>query len=389
MAAVTSSPHPKCGGGVNENLESLRADDQTMPCGSQQERRPSMSMTPGKESFSRQDLLHGVCCRPPSMAFSAFSPLTKQHGEAPSPSKLSCATATPGSAASRDTRLASNTPKTTTSWESRTSIATPEPGVRSFGLSASPSPCADGNSELELALELVNHVPPEVADRLMERLRLAESARRALEARCERLKLELTTQERAEQHEEDEEVALCCLPCLAAPRAALRRAVLAWLLLAAMFLIALAVAWDSSSFEDAGHWHSPARPVNLSLQDDEAEDLACEALLWEAESEAEELRRRQQELEVGYGSVLEAVGYWVAFLQQLPNDRRNKTWTSGPALAQQCAEAAKPARIALEALMPVVAPPTPSSALSWHVSSARLRERLARVGHGGEVFGQL
>lgn len=344
-----------------------------------------MSMTPGKESSSRQDVLRDVCWEPPLLA---FSPPAKQRGEAPSPSKLSCATATPGSAPSRDTRLASSTPKTTSSWESRTSIATPEPGVRSLGLSASPSPCADGNSELELALELVNHVPPEVADRLMERLRLAESARCALEARCEQLELELTTQEMATQHEEDEEVALCCFPCLAAPRAALRRAVLAWLLLAALFLAALAAAWGNYSFEEAGHQHPPARPVNLSFQDDEAEDMACEALLWEADLEAEELRRRQQELEVGYGSVLEAVGHWVAFLQQLPNARRNKSWTRAPALARQCAEAAKPARIALEALMPVAAPPTPSSVQSWHVSSASLHKRLASVGRSAEVFGQ-
>ena len=44
-------------------------------------------------------------------------------------------------------------------------------------------PDAVGDSELELSLELVNHVEPHIADRLMDRLRAAEAARLVVEAR--------------------------------------------------------------------------------------------------------------------------------------------------------------------------------------------------------------
>ncbi|CAE8602725.1 unnamed protein product, partial [Polarella glacialis] len=49
----------------------------------------------------------------------------------------------------------------------------------------------------------------------------------------------------------------------------------------------------------------------------QAAALACEALLWEAQEEAEELRRRNTDLQDGYAGALEAVSQWVGFLHNV------------------------------------------------------------------------
>jgi len=71
-----------------------------------------------------------------------------------------------------------STPSTArTSRSGCTSISTPDSrhsGDSSFAL----------ESEMELALELVNHVPPDIADRLIGRLRETEAARTLADARC-------------------------------------------------------------------------------------------------------------------------------------------------------------------------------------------------------------
>eukprot|EP00440_Ansanella_granifera_P070122 gb/GFBE01076076.1/.p1 GENE.gb/GFBE01076076.1/~~gb/GFBE01076076.1/.p1 ORF type:complete len:372 (+),score=66.19 gb/GFBE01076076.1/:1-1116(+) len=307
---------------------------------------------------------------------------------------------TPGSSTTcrTDTRLLSTpTPKTTSSW-SRTSIATPETFGGRSRVTMSPSPDGKGDSELELALELVNHVPTEVADRLIDRLRAAEAARHSAEERCQRAAA--SCRDAAEAlDEDDEEVPLCCMPCLTASAGALRRALLCWSLLAAVLLgiaaglcVAQVPLWAllevptqrlgaaaSTLLEPEEAVEPPSRSVDkvcglVDIDDAEsADDLACEALLFEAKTEAEELHRRHRELQAGFGGALEAVSHWVAFLQKMVAADS----LSGSDLEQQCVEAARPGVGALEALMPgsradpKIAPSLTESLLKAHFDGRR------------------
>ncbi|CAE8625783.1 unnamed protein product, partial [Polarella glacialis] len=110
----------------------------------------------------------------------------------------------------------------------------------------------------------------------------------------------------------------------------------------------------------------------------QAAALACEALLWEAQEEAEELRRRNKDLQDGYAGALQAVSQWVGFLHNVwgpgglaAYDNTNLKLSSGE-LEAHCLEAAKPGRTALEALI------KPKLACEGNVAH-RLAERLANL----------
>eukprot|EP00931_Biecheleriopsis_adriatica_P025715 TRINITY_DN15714_c0_g1_i1.p1 TRINITY_DN15714_c0_g1~~TRINITY_DN15714_c0_g1_i1.p1 ORF type:complete len:349 (+),score=85.79 TRINITY_DN15714_c0_g1_i1:99-1145(+) len=273
---------------------------------------------------------------------------------------------------SREKQIPS-TPTTRSSW-SRTSIATPETtGGRS---QIAPSPEGKADSELELALELVNYVSAEVADQLIDRLRSEEAARKLAEAECLRA-LELA----ASLQEEDAQ--LCCCPAFEVSRDAMRRAVLCWAFLAAMLLGLAAGLW-AAQVPLTTFLSAPLQPLALLLEEPEVgeqvwlpvrgvqsirqeerrheacrnvekvccEDelgMPCEVLLLKASEEANDLRTRQSENQVAFGGVIEAVSEWVSFLHQLTRHPNSSLVDSE--LDQRCVEAARPGQAALEALM--------------------------------------
>lgn len=217
-----------------------------------------------------------------------------------------------------------STPRTTnsSSW-SCTSIATPETHGRSRK-SFSPSPDAFGDSELELSLELVNHVPPHIADRLMDRLRSAEAARQFVENQCE--------------------AGSTLSSNFSVPG-------LPWLLISMVFL-AQATAFLHGA---APLMTPPAQQTlvnHLEAASPEVEvtgdlNFTCEAFLWEAEREAMELQRRHQQLQAAFSGALEAASNWVGFLQKATQRLSNESGQEH----QLCVEAARPGLAALQALI--------------------------------------
>ncbi|CAL1126323.1 unnamed protein product [Cladocopium goreaui] len=178
-----------------------------------------------------------------------------------------------------------------------TSIATPETHGRSRK-SFSPSPDAFGDSELELSLELVNHVPPHIADRLMDRLRSAEAARQFVENQCE--------------------AGSTLSSNFSVPG-------LPWLLISMVFL-----AQATAFLHGAAPMMTPAQqtlvnhleaasPAEVEVTGDL--NFTCEAFLWEAEREAMELQRRHQQLQAAFSGALEAASNWVGFLQKATQRR--------------------------------------------------------------------
>lgn len=218
-----------------------------------------------------------------------------------------------------------STPRTTnsSSW-SCTSIATPETHGRSRK-SFSPSPDTFGDSELELSLELVNHVPPHIADRLMERLRSAEAARQFVENQCgEAGSTSLSSNS--------------SLPGLP------------WLLISVLFLALQAFLHGSAPM-----MKEPAQQLQtlVRLEAPEVEvtgedlNFTCEAFLWEAEREAIELQRRHEQLQAAFSGALEAASNWVGFLQKATQRLSNESGQDH----QLCVEAARPGLAALQALI--------------------------------------
>lgn len=225
-----------------------------------------------------------------------------------------------------------STPRTTnsSSW-SCTSIATPETHGRSRK-SFSPSPDAFGDSELELSLELVNHVPPHVADRLMDRLRAAEAARQVVENRCgEAGSTSLSSN--------------FGLPGLLSP----------WLLISLVFLALQAFLHGAPMMKAPTQLQAlvsleaaaPAAPPPAEVDGTGDLNFTCEAFLWEAEGEAIELQKRHQQLQEAFGGALEAASAWVGFLQKATQRLSNESGQEH----QLCVEAARPGLAALQALI--------------------------------------
>ncbi|CAJ1342542.1 unnamed protein product, partial [Effrenium voratum] len=150
----------------------------------------------------------------------------------------------------------------------------------------------------ELSLELVNHVLPRVADRLMERLRAAERARHLAEDRC---------------HAQDR-----------GPKGRLRP----WLILLAVLQVVLLL----------GLARYPAPQVQKDAPMDLDANFSCEVA--DAAKEAAELKRRHDQLQAAFSHSLEAASSWVGFLQRARASEDTHA---------QCVEAARPGQAALQA----------------------------------------
>lgn len=176
----------------------------------------------------------------------------------------------------------------------------------------------------ELSLELVNHVPPHIADRLMDRLRSAEAARQFVENQCE--------------------AGSTLSSNFSVPG-------LPWLLISMVFL-AQATAFLHGA---APLMTPPAQQTlvnHLEAASPEVEvtgdlNFTCEAFLWEAEREAMELQRRHQQLQAAFSGALEAASNWVGFLQKATQRLSNESGQEH----QLCVEAARPGLAALQALI--------------------------------------
>ncbi|CAE7273049.1 unnamed protein product, partial [Symbiodinium sp. CCMP2456] len=216
------------------------------------------------------------------------------------------------------------------------SIATPETGSRRR-TTLSTSPEGQGDSEMELALELVNHVRPEVADRLLQRLRGAETARQLAEERFQRAR--------------SQEGRWCRCG----------RIVDVALVVTLLVLLAVQVADRFSQLGTKDPDPSPQPPQAQMRQDIESplfsqvpahalqenvsdSNVSCEAFLQEALLETDQLKRRHEHLQAGFAGALQAASQWVGFLQ------RAATNASHGNLAE-CREAAKPGQAAIEALL--------------------------------------
>eukprot|EP00439_Symbiodinium_sp_Y106_P028912 s2208_g3.t1 len=212
------------------------------------------------------------------------------------------------------------------------SIATPETGSRRR-TTLSTSPEGQGDSEMELALELVNHVRPEVADRLLQRLRGAETARQLAEERFQRAR--------------SQEGRWC------------RCGRIVDVALVVTLLVLLAVQVADAFSQLAAKEPPPQLPQAPTrqesppalfrvpaheLQEENVSDsnVTCEAFLEEVLVETEQLKRRHERLQAGFAGALQAASQWVGFLQ------RAATNASHGNLAE-CREAAKPGQAAIEA----------------------------------------
>lgn len=192
---------------------------------------------------------------------------------------------------------------------------------------------------MELALELVNHVPQEMADRLVGRLRAAEVARMAASERAAEAAGRID-EARARARAAEEELARS--PALGCSLGAGPVALLLVSLLAAGGLLIGA----------PGRMHASGVAAT-----------ACREPLREARGETQALRRRHEELQGAYRRVLEAKSKWLEFLRNAAQASDRPLPAAGIAGAEgvgaprpgvveaRCFAAARPGHRALEALL--------------------------------------
>eukprot|EP00929_Paragymnodinium_shiwhaense_P022559 TRINITY_DN14379_c0_g1_i1.p1 TRINITY_DN14379_c0_g1~~TRINITY_DN14379_c0_g1_i1.p1 ORF type:complete len:734 (+),score=195.82 TRINITY_DN14379_c0_g1_i1:198-2399(+) len=266
-----------------------------------------------------------------------------------------------------------------------------------------------GESELELALELVNHVPPSIADHLIERLRAAEDARVVAEeqAECAAKAAERAIAEAEEAERPPAPSArltrgrrwVLLLATLAAASASLCLSshegdVRASWQAARVVLGAVATSVQQPSCGDAAaaspgdrHGTEPELAAVLNAvaatgaaaeaaaaaedvalvcgSDASAEEAAqgaelCEALVRQAREETVALQRRRQEFQASYQQAISSVSGWLTVLRSLPTaDREGEA--AAAALDSACAEAATPAIASLQALLGLVSSAAPAA----------------------------
>lgn len=286
------------------------------------------------------------------------------------------------------------TPSTGTSASSRsslaTSIATPD-SKRSGGDAWS------ADSEMELALEVVNHLPPDVADRLIDRLRATEAARCCAEERCAALTAVLeaasvaqsgtSTPGRGSAAEEELAGAEVLTPR--------RSRCWSWRFLFMGLALAATLAMSCIPRPQAGAigtWPAEGQPAASSVTASpgaelrnggaqlpeassvepsdavaksvgeasaEHEDVTCPAALLEVQEDVTNLKLTRWELEERYNKVLEEMSSWVAFLRNSPGffgekpSEKKATYEEARQLEDACIQAARPGWNALRQLAPM------------------------------------
>lgn len=211
---------------------------------------------------------------------------------------------------------------------------------------------------MELALELVNHVPPATADQLLDRLRTAEAALVEAEERLD------AARRRASRP------SVVGGPCGSFFVAVLSLAVTATL------AVALCTTWfDVAGLfravpltcGNAAGWTSPqndksVRPWLTDTSDNGLElciSSACALVLEEARADEAALQRSHEELQAGYNQALQAMGSWIQFVRDVaqPNAKRRE----GSSLRSECIDASHPGRHALRSLLKNIQSPPETS----------------------------
>lgn len=162
---------------------------------------------------------------------------------------------------------------------------------------------------MELALELVNHVTPDIADQLLAHLREAEVARQAAEDRCASLQsLVLRVQTSVGD----------AAPPLgeASPpgrRWAVSLAAAVWF--AGILFPALVAIWFAPAWSPEGHCVPCAEMAAGNIVQQPGALAACLEAVQVVHAEAEELRVLHKERVTGYHKAMEGMSSWVNYLR--------------------------------------------------------------------------
>lgn len=202
---------------------------------------------------------------------------------------------------------------------------------------------------MELALELVNHVPPEIADRLLGKLRDTEEVKDLAESRCSAAKALI------------EQAAMPDAKCSFLERLCRKSlCILAFLLLMIGLLIFMLSASGGMEVTSAtlSHWLQQ-NSIIVQLRKETAAVLQsscpalpmrhgpaelCEEMLREVWQGNEELRREDKGRSDDYAHILAAMGQLNSFLLH----RRDMTINGEPFdVGAACIEAARPGQAAL------------------------------------------
>lgn len=224
---------------------------------------------------------------------------------------------------------------------------------------------------MELALELVNFLQPEDAERLMAPLLEAEACAWAAEERCrvaeQKLRIAQGLPELVEEMLEEEDEIADELP---------KRPSIRWVIRILAFLIGCAmsstVVYLSRAFEPvAPEVSCNTHSVNVSTADaveqlwdcydngwiqEEEKDAVCQVLLQEVQTEVDQMEWFNLEMQEGYNTAMEAVSEWVRFLHSVwsPRGLNDPEKTAHPLLGSElefhCMQAAKEASKALDVL---------------------------------------
>jgi len=210
---------------------------------------------------------------------------------------------------------------------------------------------------MELALELVNHVSPATADRLLDRLRTAEAALVEAEKRHDAVR------RRASQPGGDGRLGGVAVAVLLV---VLVVAVIGFLCVMRPNVTGLVDA-EPMECKNAANWTGPeddgTDPPWLTDAVDNSEDVcissACALVLEEARADEAALQRSHEELQAGYNEALQAMGSWISFVREVaqPNAKRRE----GSSLRSACIDASIPGRQALRKLLKSIQSPADTS----------------------------
>lgn len=250
---------------------------------------------------------------------------------------------------------------------------------------------------MEIALELVNHMAPDVVDRLIETLRAADDARCAAEERAASAAAAVAAMASAGHPAKAKAETASTF----APRSSRRLLlVVVTMLLSACFIPGRDLTSAVQSLIDlatTAYLPMQAEPTQTASEPDltetcirdEALDvpservLECERVVVESRNESEALRLRRDGIASGYNFAMEKMSIWLGFVRDMRGDIKNKRVASGALgsdeeqLKVECLQAAQPGRAAMKSLLANFTPSAPPD-LALAAAMRRSRRALRR-----------
>lgn len=223
---------------------------------------------------------------------------------------------------------------------------------------------------MELALELVNHAPPETVEELVAEIRVSEGARMAAEHRLV-----------VAQREFDDALAAAWGPAAAGPRcgAAWGHWALALALLGTLVAALAAAACFLSAAPWGGACKAPGVPPRVPPAAPSAAFAVCSEAVRDAHTEVEAMRGLQKLQAAGYQRAMQDMTDWVTFLRELRSPTARPLpmegtdgATSGSGALTRCLVAARRGRGALLKL-------ARDQGTAQGTELARLREKVAAL----------